>query len=119
MKLQDVTQADLALNLVNLINQCSPDDVIAILINNDDENDRYSDDRYIDIIVGFNQENCVSFELQFCYELNFQIYLAEKVLTDSGNLVECHIHVEDLTVEELIAECFNHCKRYGCLPESS
>ena len=112
MKLQDVIDPSLTNNVVNLINACSPDDVIAIAIEDD-----Y--DEYIEIVIDPDEEECVSIPLHIAYEAEFQIYLADEVVTEASNLLECHIHVEELTVEELIAECFNYCRRHGCLGKLS
>ena len=112
MKLQDVIDPSLTNNVINLINACSPDDVIATTIEDD-----Y--DEYIEIVIDPDEEECISIPLHISYEIEFQIYLADEVVTEAGNLLECHIHVEELTVEELIAECFNYCRRHGCLEKLS
>lgn len=109
MKLQDLANYKLGLNVANLINECSPDDVYAVLCE-DDWNET------IEIVIDPDADECVNISLQVAYEQDVQIYLADEIITDAGNLVECHIHIEHLTVEELIAECFSYCKRHGCLP---
>ena len=101
MLLGDVTYK----NVANLINDCSPDDVNAII------HKLYEDisiPEKIDLMIGTDKE---SNKVVINVDEIGDIFLTETIKTQAGNWVECHYHLEDLTIEELIAECLNWCKR--------